>query len=106
METLAWGDMPYDSKTPAEVVNDYVLIRGDLSTQHARDQLARWIERYAERPRHAARRPHVNTMIGRLPATDPALVRCTWCRQIAVSCDAARSAGEDCCGRCSHEESA
>lgn len=47
-ETLPWGDMPYDSKTPAEVVDDYVLARGDLADPQARAQLAAWIERYAD----------------------------------------------------------
>jgi hypothetical protein len=44
---IPWGDLPYDSKTPAEVVHDFAVIRGDLSEQYARDQLANWIERYA-----------------------------------------------------------
>lgn len=44
---VPWGDSPYDTKTPAEVVHDYAVVRGDLSAQYARDQLAGWIERYA-----------------------------------------------------------
>lgn len=39
------GNVPYDHKTPAEVVYDFAVIRGDLSEQYARDQLAGWIER-------------------------------------------------------------
>lgn len=46
-EALAWGDAPYDHKTPAEVVHDFAVVRGDLSEQYARDQLAEWIERHA-----------------------------------------------------------
>jgi hypothetical protein len=46
-EGLPWGEMPYDGKTPREVVDDYVLIRGDLVAEYAREQLATWIERYA-----------------------------------------------------------
>jgi hypothetical protein len=45
---LAWGDSPYDGKTPREVIDDYVLIRGDLGVRYARVQLAEWIDRYAE----------------------------------------------------------
>jgi hypothetical protein len=45
---VPWGDIPYDSKTPAQVVHDYAVIRGDLSEQYARDQLSGWIERYAQ----------------------------------------------------------
>jgi hypothetical protein len=44
---LPWGEMAYDSKTPREVVDDYVLVRGDLVEEYAREQLAVWIERYA-----------------------------------------------------------
>jgi hypothetical protein len=48
VKTLPWGDSPYDAKSPREVVDDYVLTRGDLVDDHAREQLANWIERYAE----------------------------------------------------------
>lgn len=44
---LPWGESPYDGKTPREVVDDYALVRGDLVAEYAREQLARWIERYA-----------------------------------------------------------
>jgi hypothetical protein len=44
---LPWGEMPYDGKTPREVIDDYVLIRGDLEAEYARAQLASWIDRYA-----------------------------------------------------------
>ena len=67
-DELPWGDSPYDSKTPAEVIHDYVMVRGDLSEQYARDQLAGWIERYAKRPSdrvRPARPPHPDTMAGR-----------------------------------------
>lgn len=54
MSTSTWGEWPYDSKAPAEVVHDYAVIRGDLSEQYARDQLAEWIERYAAHSAAAA----------------------------------------------------
>lgn len=44
---LPWGDWPYDHRTPAEVVHDFAVVRGDLSEQYARDQLSEWIERLA-----------------------------------------------------------
>jgi hypothetical protein len=47
-DALAWGEMPYDRKTVAEVVHDYAVVRGDPSEQYARDQLVLWIERYAQ----------------------------------------------------------
>lgn len=47
MSTLDWGDSPYDTKTPAEVVHDYAVTRGDLCEEYAREQLSGWIERYA-----------------------------------------------------------
>lgn len=54
MSEVAWGDVPYDSKTPAEVVHDYAVVRGDLCDQYARDQLADWIKRYGrEKAREA-----------------------------------------------------
>lgn len=40
--SLTWG-------TPRQVVDDYVLVRGDLTEEYAREQLADWIERYATR---------------------------------------------------------
>lgn len=35
---------PYDSKTFAEILDDYVLVRGDLSAEYAREQLVRIVE--------------------------------------------------------------
>jgi hypothetical protein len=51
-EVLAWGWSPYDTLTPAEVVHDYVAVRGDLVAEYARAQLASWIERYAAQAAH------------------------------------------------------
>lgn len=36
---------PYDSLTIAEIIHDYAVVRGDLTEQYARDQLAQIIER-------------------------------------------------------------
>lgn len=41
-----WGDLPYDRLTISQIVHDYVVTRGDLSEQYARDQLTRVIERH------------------------------------------------------------
>lgn len=45
-DALPWGEMPYDGRPVAEVIHEYVVVRGDLCEQYARDQLTNWIERY------------------------------------------------------------
>lgn len=40
MSAPEWGDVPYDHRTPEQIVHDYAVVRGDLSEQYARDQLA------------------------------------------------------------------
>lgn len=40
---LEWS--PYDDMSIAEIVHDYVVVRGDLSEQYARDQLVSIIEK-------------------------------------------------------------
>jgi hypothetical protein len=80
--------MPYDGKTPREVIDDYVLVRGDLSAEYARQQLATWIDRYAaaERARAQAEAlalvPRCSWHVrGQYPDT------CWWCKVNSIQRD-------------------
>ena len=44
--TGSFEDSPYDGKTVREVIDDYVLVRGDLTEEHARTQLENLIHKW------------------------------------------------------------
>jgi hypothetical protein len=43
-----WDESPYKNKSVREIIDDYVLIRGDLSAAYARQQLVALMEHRIE----------------------------------------------------------